>query len=178
VYSLSEIGKYCSQQKGRVCIILDTNILHLLLVGIYDKNYIASCELVCHIYTPQDFDILGEILRYFQPAIIITPTVLAEISNQSKIKVKDPHFHIYLQRMIDKLKQCKEINFPLEKLLRINMALLRDFGFTDMSIIEIAKEINAVILTDEVAMHARFNTSMPIIKFSHIKANRIGISIP
>jgi len=176
VYSFDDIKKYRTKY-GKVGLLIDTNILHLLLIGIYNKDYICECELVKSKYTAEDFDILLELISHFKPEIIITPSILAEISNQAKIKVKSPHFHIYLTKFLDKLRGFKELHFPLEKVLSLNFRTIHDFGFTDISLVEIAKENNLVILTDEVNLHSYFHTQIPIIKFSHIKSDRLGIIV-
>jgi|GEM_PF-7053203 len=80
-----------------------------------------------------------------------------------------PHF----QKMLDQLKGILEHPVSLGALLK-NLGLIK-FGFTDMSIVEAAKEQFAekwVILTDERCLYTDFNNDLPVIYFSRILTNQ------
>lgn len=64
------------RQKG---ILIDTNILLLLFVGIVNRERISKFNRTQQ-FTPEDFDILQEIILYF-PKIVTTPNILTEVSN-------------------------------------------------------------------------------------------------
>lgn len=165
--SLNDIALFRSKYGSRP-LIVDTNILFLLLIGDYDKNFIKECDLTKK-YCIEDFALFKKIVKYFDSEIIITPQIIAEVSNLSKINIKDPHFHIYFQRLLDRLRCSKEHHITLGDLVDVGFKLLSSFGFTDISIIETAKKINGVVLTDEVNMYQTFCRIIPMIKFSHIK---------
>ncbi len=142
MYSLEEIKAFCYQY-GKKSLIIDTNILLLFFVGVFNRDYINQCSLTEGKYTPDDFDLLIKIISYFQPEIIITPNILTEISNQSKNSIKDPYFTNYFNIIIDKLRGYKEHHIVLQKMIGLDIKVLSDFGFTDMSIAETAKELKS-----------------------------------
>ncbi len=168
MFSLTEIKAFCYKY-GRRPLIIDTNILLLFFVGAFNKNYLNQCPLTADKYTPEDFDLLIEIISYFRPEIIITPQILAEISNQSKLSIKDPHFTNYFNILINKLKGYKEHHIELQKIIGLDIKMLSDFGFTDMSIAETAKELNSAILTDDRRLYDYCYKTTPTIKFSYIQ---------
>lgn len=67
------------QRHRQAGVLIDTNLLLLLCIGILDRNYIQRFERT-GAYTPADFGTLLQILQYFRQ-IIVTPHILTEISN-------------------------------------------------------------------------------------------------
>lgn len=156
-------------------LVVDTNILLLLFIGLYDTEYITDCPLMTENgknYTREHFALLKKILERFVNKIVITPQVLSEIYTHShRIKPKDK-FYNYFLKVIEKLKECKENHVDLEFLLRDTEKII-EFGFTDMSIVETANKNKWVILTDEFEMYRVFNTKVDIISFSKVASNEI-----
>ena len=62
-------------------VIIDTNVLLLLLMGLYNKK-----ELVKLNYKEEELALLVEFLRNFDRKVV-TPQVLAEISNLAENKL-------------------------------------------------------------------------------------------
>jgi rRNA-processing protein FCF1 len=182
VYSLSDIEKY--RKTFGVCdLIIDTNILLLLVVGLLDKDFVSDCDLTS-IYGPDDFDLLLGVIKFFKKKLIITPQIVAELSNLSVNKLKGHvyhknKYHIYLTRTIEKLKNCDERLVPLTDLLgsSFNFRMIHDIGFTDVSIIELAKLMakRTAIITDDQGLYDRaFASKIPVIKFSHLRSVGAG----
>jgi len=169
LHSLSEIKSY-RISRGLKNLIIDTNILLVLLIGLYDQDLTQYDLMTTKNYTGKDFKLLIEITKYFEKQLIVTPQILTEVYSLSKNSIKNPKFHIYFAKVLDKLRNSKEHYINLETMLNIEFQVFSKFGFTDMSIVEAAKEINAVILTDELNLYSYCITKkIPIIKFSHIK---------
>jgi hypothetical protein len=59
-------------------IIIDTNLLLLLLVGMYDKSYIARHKRT-NDYSSDDFELL--LMRLERCEIVLVSNVLTEVSN-------------------------------------------------------------------------------------------------
>jgi predicted nucleic acid-binding protein len=174
VYTLEDIVKFRQKYPTKKRLVLDTNLLLLLLVGGCDKkllkNYTSTRK-----YSDDDYDLLIKILRHFESSIVITPHILTEISNLSRRDIKEPQLSYYFKTVIDKLKNCKEEHIPLENLIGVKIDILSRFGFTDISIIEVAQKIEAVILTDDIALclHATSLYCIPSINFQNIKGDHI-----
>ena len=172
MYTLDNVRVY-RETKGKKKLIIDTNLLLLLLVGACDKNFLQSCDCTRK-YTGNDYDLLLKILRFFESEIIITPHILAEFSNFFRRDIKEPKIHYYLTTVMDRLKNYKEEHISLERLLGTKVNILVMLGFPDMSIIEAAKKIDAVILTDDVGLSVYADSSqIPNIRFSAVSASEL-----
>lgn len=170
--SLEAIKIFCYKY-GKKPLIIDTNVLLLLFIGIFNKDFIERCSLTSGKYSPDDFETLKQVIRYFKSEVIITPYILTEVSNLSKTNIKDPYFHIYFAKITDILRHYQEHHITLENLLKIDFKLLSRFGFPDMSIVEVAKQIGAVVLTDEINLHEQLlYKKIPVMKFSYITTKK------
>jgi len=67
--SLIEVNTLINKYKNS--IILDTNLLVLYLIGLYDPNLIKSCSFLDK-YCSEDFNALDELL-YKKTKLLITP---------------------------------------------------------------------------------------------------------
>lgn len=168
--TLSEISQYYTQNSDSY-LIIDTIVLLLLVIGDYDKDYIELCELMTSQgYKKEHFDVIQEILKRFRHKIVITPHVLSEINMHSK-KIKPPRFRKYFETLKKQLGNIRENHVNLEILLR-NVGLIT-FGFTDLSLVELARKENHVILTDDWKLYGTYHEKVPIIKFTVVATNEL-----
>lgn len=76
--------------------------------------------------------------------------------------------------VVDKLKGYKEENISLDRLLETKVNILAIYGFPDMSIIEAARKIDAVILTDDISLGQYANSCrIANVSFSAVSANNL-----
>lgn len=170
MYNLKDIRRY-REKNGKKKLVLDTNLFVLLFIGGYDNNFLNQCTCTQK-YSKNDYDLLLKIFQYFDSEIIITPHILAEISNLSRRDIKEPNIANYFETIVDRLKNCKEEHVSLDRLLGLDIKILTRFGFPDMSVIEAAKKMDAVILTDEYALSGHATSSgLANIRFGTISAN-------
>lgn len=174
--SLDEISIYRSKRPNSH-LIVDTNVLFLLLVGLFDLDYLPECPLMTEngkFYNNKHFELLQNILNRFLNRIVITPHILSEIGMLGKkIKPKE-RFGTYFTTLLAQLNKC--IEHPIEMKVLLKNAHLITFGFADMSLIEAADERKSVILTDDTNLYIRFNNSIPIIYFSSIASREISFA--
>ncbi len=175
--TLEEIKKF-RRNNLAANLIIDTNILLLLFVGVYNLDYLPSCPLFKdsgHHYTSRHFELLSNISKIFLGKVVITPHILSEINSLSRNRIISPHRDPHFQKMIEQLAKIFERSISLNKLLS-NLGLMK-FGFTDMSIIELAKENkneNWVILTNEFELYRNFHEVVPMISFSQVEYNELS----
>lgn len=136
----------------RACVnnglIIDTNLLVLLLVGYYDADYIQDCPKTSQ-FTRPDFEYIANIVKSLQPTIIVTPHILAEISNLTfKKMLSGERFQRYFKEVCALLQIASERHIEKEIVME-NLKLLSDFGFTDLSIIEAAKKHGCAVITSD-----------------------------
>ena len=126
-------------------VLLDTNLFLLLAVGSADKNLIRDFRRT-NSYTPEDFDILSSFLGRFG-CVVITPQVLAELTNLLPLGSNDRQIPPVLTAMIRALTKASEEHVPKDVLLK-REAILRKVGFTDLSLAEAAKRKGYTVVTD------------------------------
>ncbi|MDD4382554.1 MAG: hypothetical protein PHD49_00170 [Candidatus Shapirobacteria bacterium] len=172
--SLEEISQFRAKHYSAE-LIIDTNILLLLLVGAYDKEFLTNCGLMTENgknYKIEDYNVLIKIVARFLNKITITPQITAEIWSLSKTKIPSVIFNKYFSQTLESLKSYQEKNIPLSVILQNHQQVL-EFGFTDIGLTEAARENKAIILTDEYPFYATFREKIPIIKFSNIVAQHL-----
>lgn len=172
--NLNEISLY-RLSNPEAYLILDTNVLLLFLIGIYNQSYLENCPLMTDNgkkYTKEHFDLMNKILQRFVGKIIITPHILSEINMLSRKRIKEPHISPLFLKIIEHLGNFNEHSVELKNLLK-HVGILVDFGFTDISLVEAALEKKWAILTDERRLYVKFNERIPVIYFSAIVANEI-----
>lgn len=154
-------------------LILDTNILLLFLVGIYDKSYLKDCPSMTDNgknYTEEHFDLLEKIIKIFVDRIAITPQILAEVNSLSRTRTfKGKKLNEYFARMIKGIEKWEENYIHFRILLKEREQVIQ-FGFTDISITATAKDKGYAILTDEFDLYQNFIEQVAIIYFSTIVA--------
>jgi len=123
-------------------IITDTSPLLLLLIGSYDKNTIKGFKRLAK-YDSVDFDLLLQFVA--NSKVMVTPQVLAEVSNFAK-EHQDPFSEI-IEKNKPMLEKICEKYTPKNDIL--DSQELIKFGFTDTSIIIAAIENDALVLTDD-----------------------------
>lgn len=175
MYNIEQIQRYITRDMPEG-LIVDTNLLILFLIGKLEIDFIEKCKLTCSNYSKDDYCLLCTIIKLFKK-IIITPHIIAEISNLSRRDVKDQKLINYFRVFIKFLSTpaLEERNIKLETFLGIEIKYLSSFGFTDMAMYEISKVNNLPIITDD---HPFYNFScrdIPIIKFQLIKNADLNI---
>ncbi len=143
-----KLGKYFMSKKLKTRkkpIITDTSPLLLLLIGSYDKSTINGFKRLSR-YDSDDFDLLFQFVATRR--VIVTPQILAEVSNFAKMLKNNPDtFSEIIGKNKELLEKLCEKYVPKNDILS-SQELVR-FGFTDVSIIVAAKEIDALVLTDD-----------------------------
>src|SRR3989338_5416397 len=131
MFNLSEIKEYAFQRRPDG-LIVDTEILILLLVGTYNPALIQKCELTSNKhFNTDDFQLLEKVVACFKK-VFITPQVLAELSNLKPFTGE--YLRGYFQGVVRYLKSAEERHIPLRNLLGIEVEVICNYGFTDLSI--------------------------------------------
>lgn len=146
-------------------LLIDTNVLLLYFVGLYDETYITEFKRTIK-YTRQDYHLVRDLAAAFH-RLIITPHILSELSNLS-LQIKGRRITAYFARVVEVLQAAKEIQVPKEPLLADEC--LPQFGFTDLSIAEAARHEECLVLTDEWALSSTLDAKgCAVINFNHLR---------
>lgn len=174
--TLKEIELY-HFQRNEAHLILDTNVLLLFLVGAYDPNYIKDCPLMKEgnkVYEVQHFELVKKIIERFPNKIVVTPHIISEVNMLSQINIKPKdRLGDYFMNLIKQLESYKEHLVALKILL--NSGGVVEFGITDISLIEAAKQNKWLILTDDSGLYYKFAEYGFVMYFNTIVANEIGL---
>lgn len=170
MFNFAEIEKYITQFQPEG-VIIDTQVLLLLLIGDFDQSLIGKCNTLSD-YDIEDYKKLKQILSYFKSRkIVITPHILAEISNLSRqtFVKKSKRLYEYFYSLIEFLKSVKENNQPMNSFMNMEVHIISDYGFTDLGILEIAKcsDNKLAILTDDIELNAYSSGKVPVIKLGY-----------
>lgn len=121
---------------------MDTGPLLQVLVGLYNPQKLDKLGI-----SPGQFGLLLSFVQPF-PKKLVTPHILAELSNLAKTRLKED-FRELIGFSIWFLSRTKEEIVPKEAILKEeNLKLLMDFGITDAAI-SLAANNDRLILTND-----------------------------
>lgn len=143
-------------------VLLDTGPLLQVLVGLYNPKKLNKIGI-----SLDNFYLLHSFIQPFQKKIV-TPHVLAELSNLAKIRLKDD-FGELIKFSIWFLSRTNEEMIPKETILKEeNLKLLMDFGITDTAI-SLATNKDRLILTNDGPFFAYCsNKKIPVLHTDQI----------
>lgn len=146
-------------------VVVDTNILLLLLIGLIDKNLISTFKRL-NTFIEEDFETLERFLSNYQN-VFTTPTILAEVSNLSNSLYGKYQKKLYLILKKFTNQHAKEI---YKNINTYNSSKsFQKFGVTDSNITKVAKD-GPLVLTDDfpLAQHLR-SRSLSVLNFNNIR---------
>lgn len=125
-------------------LLIDTNLLLLYLVGLYDRELIYKFKRTRQ-YDTDDYEFVHGFIARF-PHVVLTPHVITEVSNLSGALPDEPR-RSFCSIAVGVLRASKEKNISKDVIL--DSEHLPRFGFTDVSILEATKRFGCVVLTDD-----------------------------
>jgi len=149
------------RQRG---ILVDSNLLLLLLVGVFDRNLVKRIKRL-NKYSVRDFDLLGRFCEGFT-RILTTPHVLTEISNLTQ-NAEDRRmyaFFHFLAKQFGILVEHHRISADI-----VQHSLFSSFGLTD-SALAMESDAGVLVLTDDFALCAALQKrGRDAINFNHLR---------
>jgi rRNA-processing protein FCF1 len=144
-------------------LLLDTGPLLLYLVGFYNTKYLSIIN-----YNSQDHALLVDFLKYRE--IVVTPQVLAEVSNLANKRLKEANFSNFFINSINILMNAREDYIEKDKILKRADEVAK-FGITDTSLIEAsARDSSRMLLTsDEKLFYYCSGNDIPAIHLNSLK---------
>lgn len=146
-------------------ILVDTNLLLLLLTGIFDRELIKNFKRT-QIFDKADFDNLTFIISKCNNQLYTTPNILTELTNLTGTINKDFRFYRFLHAFMHKFI---EINTDSQTIMtNSNIAFLK-LGLTDASIMNLASDDILIVTVDLDLYHLLSSHSKPVINYNYIK---------
>ena len=107
-------------------VIIDTNLLMLLIVGLADRRYIAMHKNLSD-YDEADFELLTYAISTYSDIVLI-PHIMAEVSSLAR-QIKDPARSRIQHKIRDLVEQTIEI--PIPSMTGVRRDEFGIFGVTD-----------------------------------------------
>lgn len=148
-------------------IVIDTNLLLLLLAGLYDQTQLNKAKVVRK-YSNEDFQTLINVVAYYDRQITLTPNILTEVCNLSdKLNEETNHqFFPFVESFL--VKQTEFTEPSLETIKKDNTCFYK-FGIADTSIGNLA--INKfLVITDDLKLYHYLNSKgLDAINYNHLR---------
>ena len=143
-------------------IFVDTKPLFLFLSGSYNINSLESE------FSEKDFYFLQAFLAQFAK-IVITPQVLAEVSNLANTRIGKKYFSDFIKSNVKIILNMDEHYVPKNEF--IQKAETYRVGVTDSSIISCCKEFNLLLLTNDSPLERIcYEQTLPVLNFTKLRA--------
>lgn len=153
-------------------LLLDTNLLVLLVVGLTDRGLILKHKRT-RTFEPADYDLLLEMLTGFD-TVVVTPHVLAEASNLLA-QIGEPALTA-LRTTFAALVEAQEEVYVVAKTSVRQPTFLR-LGLTDTAILELTAgpaEGRLALLTTDVGLYLEAAKTNPLAEnFNHLRQARL-----
>jgi rRNA-processing protein FCF1 len=144
-------------------LLLDTGPLLLYLVGFYNAKYLSKFN-----YDSQDHALLVDFLK--DREIVVTPQVLAEISNLANSRLNEADFSKFLSNSINIIMRAREDYIEKDQILKRADEVAK-FGITDTSLIEASSSGNSRLLltSDGKLFYYCSGNNIPVIHINSLK---------
>ncbi|MCK5833180.1 hypothetical protein KAH81_05855 [bacterium] len=146
-------------------ILLNTELLLLLCVGIYKRQLVESSKIT-NKYSVNDFNIVANIAAKFSP-LYVSPQVLAEFSNYSD-RLGSKVMREFYSSIEKILKGQFEVHIPKDVMIDENY--LPVLGFTDVSMMKICEEKGCVLFTADLQLESIYSKRIDVVNFNHIRS--------
>ena len=144
-------------------VLIDTNLLMLLVVGYYDKDFVSEHKRT-NKFTADDFEVLEILIEGAN--IVLTPNVLTEASNLLW-QCSEPHKSLIRSKLAQIAHICDEQFIASSD--AISCPEFMNLGLTDAGILEL-KKVSGLILTQDLDLHlAALARGLETENFTHYR---------
>jgi len=159
---------YISSQKFKG-IVVDTNLLILLLIGLYDLDEIEKNKrLKNNSFEKEDFHKLVSLIDAVSNEITITPNILTEVCNLTENYNNETEYAFF--KFIEEfVKTLEERNANSNEIIHNNQTAFYKFGLSDSSITNLSKEEYLIITVDLPLYHFLISQNLPAINYTDFR---------
>jgi rRNA-processing protein FCF1 len=148
----------------REALLIDSNLLLLLFVGLYDPTRIQKFKRTAQ-FTVEDFELLVAFIERFKE-VVTTPSILTEVSNLLGQLPEGLKYSLY-EHFADAIKDLYEHYTPSQELG--NEKAFPKFGLTDTAILQAASG-KYLVLTDDFRLTQYLKgLNIDVINFNHLR---------
>lgn len=160
------VDSLVAQYRGKG-ILVDTSLLLVLYVGLYDPQQIERFRRTKQSFTSRDFEFVLAFVDQFE-RVITTPHILTEVSNflgQLHGHARDGCFAVFAQHLA---AATTREHLPSAKHLT-GTAEFVSLGITDTSIIEVAATPYLVLTTDYKLYGRLIGKGIAALNYNHFR---------
>lgn len=164
-FKLTFFGKKNEEYYFRKGIIIDTKPLLFYLAGSCDFESIGKAPLTEE-YTKEDFELLNNFILNFKK-IVITPQILAEVSNIINTKIPKSNFVEFINKIVNILLKSEEVYINKNDILKRKEL---KFGVTDAITLTVCERSDQIILTKDLPFaNLCSSNGLPVINFDALR---------
>ncbi|MCD5406189.1 MAG: hypothetical protein LRZ99_00670 [Desulfotomaculum sp.] len=145
-------------------VLLDTNLLLLLIVGLYDKDLISKHKRTKN-FVVADFDLLVKSIDGYE-ILWVTSHCLAEVSNLLK-QTNDGRAKALMACFAAFIAKAREAHIP-KKIIFTNDVSIR-LGVADTGIVIKSKRVSCVFTTDFDLYQEILGRRNKVVNFNHLR---------
>ncbi|MGZ5441924.1 MAG: hypothetical protein ACXW31_05605 [Thermoanaerobaculia bacterium] len=145
-------------------ILLDSNLLLLLVVGVCDRNQITRYKRLS-VFAPEDFDVLVALVAKFRH-LFITPHVVTEVSNLAGGLTGDLKRNCF-RTLAESIAAAEELITPSRSVSEHDLFV--ELGMTDAAIHMAAGSPPLVLTMDFRLAQTLAARNRPVINFNHLR---------
>lgn len=150
-----------AELKKKAGLVIDTNLLLLYLMGVYDPKKISQFKRTQQ-FLEEDFQLLLRFIDIFDK-VIITPHILTETTNLADIQTF-PILKTIMGLLEENLTSSLEI-------INSDQTCFDKFGLSDTAIQHLAQQ-NYVVLTDDLRLYHYLSTKgYTALNFNHLRSD-------
>ena len=149
-------------------IVIDTNLLVLLVVGLTDRKFIDKHKRLQQ-FEQDDFDLLTNLLSEFDQ-IFVTPHIITETCNLIS-QIGDPAKSLVRKTLASLLDTLKEEFQPSVEVAKHN-SFLR-LGLTDCAILDLIQKETPFVTADLGLYLAASKVNNNVVNFTHLREERL-----
>jgi len=146
-------------------LLIDSNLLLLLFVGLRDRNRIQKFKRTAQ-FTISDFERLAAFIGRFKE-VVTTPSILTEVSNLLG-QLPDSSKYSFYQHFADALSDLHEHYTPSQQLG--NEKAFPKFGLTDTAVLRAASGKYLVLTDDFRLTQYLLSQNITVINFNQLRA--------
>lgn len=147
--------------------VIDTNLLLLYIVGSHNPILISEKKIPRTVmFNIGEFFVIENIINSMK-IIVVSTSIWTEICNFADQRPKNNKTADYYQILVKKINDFKEEYFPCLDICNKNY--LKEFDFTDSTIIELAKKGYLVVTADFNLANYLFKNRLDVINWNKIK---------
>jgi len=152
-------------------VLIDTNLLLLLIIGLFDKKIISSHKRT-KIFVPEDFDLLISTINGYD-MLWVTSHCFAETSNllrQTNAKTATDLMNFFSTLVSRNIAKIRESHIPINIIMGNN--ILPRLGITDTGILIKAKQVSLVLTVDLYLYLEISNKGYKALNFNYLRQEK------